>query len=235
MVTSSLPGVQTQPDASTIAARNVQKIRYIDILRVMVAFAVVCSHATASALSEIDDINSFNWWIVIFIKAFVCCTPPIFVMISGSLFLEPAKDVSPTQFFRKRARRLLIPIIFWSVVFFVARASRDELTLQQILSDIFYGRPYDHLWYLYMLPGLYLFTPSLRTFLKSASRDDMRYLIVAIFSLDVLVWISGFFVPFQENIFTMFLRYLGYYVCGYYLVASIPRRFASVRYFSSIW
>lgn len=205
------------------------KLKYIDILRGLVAFAVILSHSAAWVHSSIENIHSTNWVIAVFIQSLVASSPPIFVMISGALFLDPERTDSPLRFFRKRANRILIPLVFWSIIYFTLEAVTNGLTREEFINGILYGHPEEHLWYLYMLPGLYLFTPTLRTFVHLASPQDIRYLTISIFVVSGLYSLLEFWIPYQEPFIVIFIRYLGYYLCGYYLVRQNVSQFITFR------
>ena len=82
----------------------------------------------------------------------------------------------------------------------------EGLTVTRAVSLILSGDPYYHLWFLYAILGLYLVTPALRLFVRSANQAQ-RLGVIAIglilanvyFQTDVLLW------GHQRSIFTMFL------------------------------
>jgi surface polysaccharide O-acyltransferase-like enzyme len=75
---------------------------------------------------------------------------------------------------------------------------------------------YYHLWFVYVLIGLYLFVPILRKWVRDASRAELRYFLI-IWFITILAAIPqvGRFLP---NISLInFAGYAGYLVLGYYL------------------
>ena len=86
---------------------------------------------------------------------------PLFVMISG-VFLFPVKNEG--AFFRKRFSRVLVPFVVWCVVYAFYLYWQGMTTLQGALLDILkipvnFGTDVGHLWFVYMLLGIYLIAP----------------------------------------------------------------------------
>ncbi|OHB63301.1 MAG: hypothetical protein A2Y77_06800 [Planctomycetes bacterium RBG_13_62_9] len=174
---------------------------------------------------------SFNWWLGGWIFYACFFSIPVFVMVSGALLLDDARQESPLEFYRKRMVRVGVPLVVWTTVYLFVRAFIDHetLTLGGIVQLILTGDPYYHLWFLYMILGLYLVTPPLRTFVRHATRNQRLFVIAVIlvlsnahFQTDNLLWQN------QRSIFTMFIPYLGYYLCGYELSRVDPRKIPAV-------
>jgi surface polysaccharide O-acyltransferase-like enzyme len=89
------------------------------------------------------------------------------------------------------------------------------LATGQLLGLAVQGVPYYHLWYLYMVVGLYLVTPLLQIVLTRLSRTQQTILCAALLVLAVSSspWFSLAKTPF----ILWFLPFLGYYVFGYWL------------------
>jgi surface polysaccharide O-acyltransferase-like enzyme len=151
-------------------------------------------------------------------------------MISGALLLDDSRKESPIEFYKRRVCRLGIPLVAWTVVYLVVRklVNQEELSARSIARLIITADLYYHLWFLYMIPGLYLITPPLRTFVRNSSRKERLFVIVTIlvlanvyFQADTLIWKN------QRSIFTMFIPYIAYYLCGYELRHIDPRKIPS--------
>jgi surface polysaccharide O-acyltransferase-like enzyme len=84
------------------------------------------------------------------------------------------------------------------------------------------GQPGFHLWYIFMIPGLYLFMPFLKRFVAAASRTERRAAIVSILavgSVHMLVT-STTSVTTGASAFSTFVPYTGFLLCGHELVRS---------------
>ncbi len=88
------------------------RIIYADILRIIATFAVIVIHVSASKWYH-SPIREFNWQIYNLYDSLVRWSVPIFVMLSGMLFLNPEKEITTGEIFRKYIFRILLAIIFW--------------------------------------------------------------------------------------------------------------------------
>jgi len=193
---------------------------YISNLRVAATIGVILIHATTGYLQQ-ASIGSFEWDYANWTNGLTRHAVPIFVMISGALLLQ--KEETTMDFYRKRLWKIIPPFLFWTSVYigyyFWRYTSWDNLSMQQILSiswTKFRTGANAHLWYLYMIMGLYLAIPFLRKMVKLCSIRELEIFIgiwfVSLFVMnkrwqDVLVRID----------LTFFTNYVGYLVLGYYL------------------
>ncbi|MBR3027382.1 MAG: acyltransferase family protein [Bacteroidales bacterium] len=68
------------------------RVLYLDILRIMAIIAVVMLHVSAQRFYV--SFPSYEWEVRMFFNSMVRWGVPIFVMISGALFLDPQKKIS---------------------------------------------------------------------------------------------------------------------------------------------
>ncbi|WP_231131987.1 acyltransferase family protein [Lactobacillus delbrueckii] len=82
---------------------------------------------------------------------------PVFIMISGAVFLNPDFDLSWEKLFKKYLRRIVVSYLIWQLIYcgwYYFAKGGDLVTVAKFLIG-----SYDHLWYLPMIAGLYLVTP----------------------------------------------------------------------------
>lgn len=177
-----------------------ETIAWVDLLRIIACFLVVLAHACDPFVSKFDD-NPSEFLSGALLGSLVRSCVPLFVMISGVLLLPIKSDMG--TFYSKRAKRILIPLAFWSIVlpllyylylnFCIAGTVNpgivmENYTLEATLTKMYtflFNFNYDTtpLWYLYMLIGLYLFLPIISAWLTQASqRDIKRFLYIWIIS-----------------------------------------------------
>lgn len=89
-----------------------ERKQYCDYLRVFATFAVVVLHVSATNW-YITDVNVMEWQAFNFYDSIVRWGVPIFVMISGSLFL--GRDVSLKKIYSKYILRMVVAFVFWSL------------------------------------------------------------------------------------------------------------------------
>lgn len=135
----------------------------LDLIRVVAIVLVLWQHASeyyyiGDNLSVIHaNIPLLTWMNSV---ARICV--PLFVMISGYLLLPVS--TSTATFFRRRFTRILFPWVFWCVayaVYFMLRSGDGIATCIASVCRIplNYGVEVGHLWYIYMLIGVYLLAP----------------------------------------------------------------------------
>ena len=93
----------------------VERARYIDSLRVLAAIAVVIIHV--SAHNYTSPVTSTAWHIVMFYDGCSRWAVPVFVMISGTVFLKLKADISVKDLVCKYTYRLLRVFFLWSLFY----------------------------------------------------------------------------------------------------------------------
>jgi len=195
------------------------RIRYINWLRIAAIYTVVAAHIAIWTAEGQEPLN-FAWWVGNAIHILAIWTVPVFLMVSGVLLLDNRRDESAIDFYKKRMHRIGVPVVFWTVVYIVARRyiGHEQLTPRYVGWLIFTVTPYYHLWYLLMIPGVYLLTPPLRVFVRRANRKQRVLAIAVILGLAIVYYpLNVLYLHWPRTIFTIFLPYVGYYLCGHEL------------------
>lgn len=206
---------------------NDKRIAYLDCLRIVSILAVIVLHVSAAWWRGCAP-GSGAWQIANVINGATRWAVPVFVMISGALFLS--RDIPVKTLYSKYALRLAIAYVVWAVIYTLPRVALGKTEGMQILLDLLRGS--GHLWFLPMLIGLYLCQPILRQITRS--KAVTRYFLV-------LSFVVSFAIPFLLRLVTDFfgvipgrfaeemrsvLSYAAlqtvsgfsfYYVLGYYL------------------
>ncbi|MCZ8094201.1 MAG: acyltransferase family protein [Acidovorax sp.] len=192
---------------------------WLDVARVAAIMAVVLLHVSAILVVE-TPLGSAAWWIGNFYDSLVRWCVPVFVMISGALLLDACKVEDLWRFYRKRAARILLPLLFWSTFYILwnHRSAWTQMRTADVLQSVARGWPHYHLWFLYMLFCLYLFVPFLRVVVWHTPRRDLWWLVAAMF---VMSGMNEWYRVTSGNsggpFINWFLQYLPYFVCGYLL------------------
>ncbi len=194
---------------------------WINISRIFASFAVICLHVAAFIMNS-NDVHSEYWQFANIFASFNRWCVPVFVMISGALLLDPVKKDDVKVFYRKRLNKIAIPIIFWSVVYLLIQYIRSEInghtfTILALLKLIITGVPYYHMWFLYMIVCLYLFTPFMRKFVENSRRYQITIFVIITFFLSSFNVIVSYLSNLGESkiFFNGFLIYIPYYFIGY--------------------
>ncbi len=201
-----------------------KKFLYADVIRVLAVFLVMLIHSAASLLTEWNKVSFDYWMWGNAYDSLARGSVPLFVMLSGALILGKQEDTR--TFFKKRFSRLLFPFMFWATVYINWRIfySGEVLPVHRIITEFFTGPVFYHLWYLYMVMGLYLITPVLRKLLRVIERQELQYLFWLWFAwnsvlplISYLIYLyAGYSVSLGVKI-PMIMGYVGYYILGYVL------------------
>lgn len=192
----------------------------IDALRFLCALLVILLHISAFyVVKEIENQN-FDFWIANFIDSFARIAVPIFILISGKFLLERAESV--TEFYHKRLKKIAIPLLFWSFVYsaytLVAyRIFKNEWDAESVFYNLLHGVPHYHLWYLYMLIGLYFVTPIIRSMLAPLDLTSQTLVGCAFMLLGIVIDIWDRYHNNTQIFVLWFLPFLGYFILGHAL------------------
>jgi len=206
------------------------RLAYADLLRVLASIAVVVLHISAGWLDQ-TTVGSSSWTVLITYDALTRWCVPMFVMLSGAFLLDPKKGVNLKDIFLKYILRILIALLVWGTFYAVASylLSGGQFSWDGVLSalrKVLWADTHYHLWFLYMMIGLYLLTPVLRAFVRGASRRDLHWFFLLVFLFYSLLPVLQILFPVRmalpsawTNRFNihLVLGYVGYYVAGYYL------------------
>lgn len=184
-------------------------------------FAVVVLHTASPLLFRVKEASINDWLAADAYNALVRFCVPVFVMITGALLLQREYELG--DFLKRRLGRLIPPFIFWSLVYIGYKLYDGELELSDniwpniklVLQQLQTGSYY-HLWYVYLLIGLYLFIPIISKFVRNATEKELLYFL----GIWLLTMILGkpYLNVFDPGIdLHNFTGYTGYLVLGYYL------------------
>lgn len=197
------------------------RTHWMDCLRVLAAVAVILLHVAAKQWHTVD-VRLGDWLLLCLFNGSVRWCVPLFVMISGSLFLNPEKEISLRDLYGKYILRLLVAYFIWGVVY--ALFDYDG-TVAGFAEDLIAG--YYHMWYLPMMAGLYAMIPLLRKITEDTKLTAYFLILVAIGGfvipngiavLQELSIAGGWLAEFWSNAgLHLMFDYAGYFVAGYAL------------------
>jgi surface polysaccharide O-acyltransferase-like enzyme len=197
-----------------------KRLIYADVIRVYALFLVIFSHVFASYCQNLDEYGRGTWWMANIMDTLIRPCVPLFFMISGLLLLDPSKSEPLSLFFKKRVKKILIPFVAWSILYalwfayWYGTRFRWETTFRTMLQEpISY-----HLWFIYELAGLYLVTPILRNFVKTAQKIEKFYFVgLWVFSVCVPLLLQRFFGINFGGWLVVATGYVGYFLLGQFL------------------
>jgi surface polysaccharide O-acyltransferase-like enzyme len=204
----------------------------VDIIRTIAIMMVVLLHSSGFpsnvTTTTISGLQISNWFSSDIFAAVGYLGVPIFIMLSGALLLTPEKaDEPPRVFLKKRFNRIGYPFIFWTMIYFAwdFTIGKESFNIYNISRGVLMGS-YEHLWFLYLLVGLYAITPILRILVKHLNRNLFLWLLILwFFGTTVTPFLHTFtsFTDFNPIMF-VFAGWIGYFLLGIYLVNFKIRR-----------
>lgn len=203
-----------------------QRQTELDILRFLATLAVIMTHVCGGTV-DTTPVTTPTWMFLNACRAAVTWDVPVFIMISGRFFLDENRNISLRDIFGKYLKRLILAFVVWSAVYQAyyvihsAVTGAGYLNIKGILSEWITGAY--HLWYLYMLAGLYILTPFLR---KIAQDKKLTEYFLILFVISQFVTNYAVAIPkvgeivsavLGKTYFHFTLGYGGYFLLGYYL------------------
>ena len=217
-------------NVQNLGLNDCQRIVFLDYLRTIACFMVIMVHSCEFFLIDGDKIAINNaedgLWVSI-IDSALRPSVPLFVMDSAYLLL-PLRQPAST-FFRRRFVRAVIPFVAWSMLYAIlpplfAGMDINALTasLLQLLTN--FNANSGHLWFIYMLIGLYLFMPVISPWLEKVSRrGEEMFLCIWLFTsfwhylklLSPELYGECYWNEF--HVFWYFSGFIGYMVLAHYI------------------
>ena len=218
------------------------RIVWVDWMRVAACFMVILVHSTEPFYlggdgAQILTLSDAYW--ASFFDSFVRSCVPLFI-VASSYLLFPLQQQSAGDFFKRRAVRVLVPFLVWTLVYALVWGEPVQ-NFRDLIFNFCYAC--GHLWFVYMLVGVYMLMPLLSPWAEKVSKRELQmYLGICLFTtlfpalrdwlaggdVSVIYGTSGlprqaFFPLWGEcswnsyGTFYYFSGFLGYLLLGLYL------------------
>ena len=204
----------------------------LDLLRVLACYMVLQVHAGEFyyiADGGLVAAGGGPFW-ACWLNSLCRTAVPLFVMLSG-FFLLPVRERT-RDFFARRFVRVVVPFLVWCVLYAIYQFLTGRTDVAGALLGICripvnFGVEIGHLWFVYMLLGLYLFAPVVSPWIEKASRRAMEGYLA--------LWAVTLFIPYVHLVFpellgecywndTPMLYYFSGFL-GYMVLAAYLRRY----------
>lgn len=220
------------------ASRDNRMVSY-DLLRILAAFSVVMLHSAGQKWHTLP-VSNLEWQVADAWDALFRFGVPIFVMISGAIFLN--RDIGIRRLYAHNILRLMAVYWVWSGIYgmydcrsFDLRAAGWKVVAKEMLTGRY------HLWFLPMIVGIYMLYPVLRSWVKNTEKENLQYflslfLIFQIGMSTLSALNKTFLIRYLADLVDiaelgMACSYVGYFVWGYYLARfGIPDRWRRILY-----
>ena len=199
--------------------------QFLDVLRVLATCAVVLMHVLTGAVDVMDaSIMPEYRGLVLSVMDLVTWCVPVFLLISGYLFLNPEREISYPVMMRKYCRRIALAILLFGVPYACSELIVTERTLRmgmipEAVRLTLTGNTWSHMWYLYLILFLYLITPLLKKMLEAIP-------VWAVVAVMAVLFLGSSVMPFVNKVWNISSIpvlpdsgvYFFYYLCGYLFV-----------------
>lgn len=188
---------------------------FLDLIRVCACFLVITLHLAAIKFYQFSP----AWGIYVFYDSISRMCVPLFLMLSGFLLLDrPINGI--TNFYLARYGRIFPPCAMLAIIYYFTPLYNSPPPLDYILKILTNHLDY-HLWYLYILIGIYFSLPFFMAILQTASGKTLAWLYLWVWLLaGVCAPFAARYSGWQVNIFTtfnfsFFTGFMGYLLCGW--------------------
>ncbi len=198
--------------------RPTHSLYWADRLRNLATFMVIVIHVSGSVAQGNTEFDTFFWWSGNIWDSWGRPAVPLFVMLSGFLLL--GKDYELGYFLKRRFSRVVIPSLFWMVLYsyYNFRSKGVPANLAEAIKGIVERPVHYHLWFIYLIIGLYMVYPILRPWVRTAKERDFLYFFACCIIGTWIYKILWVFYGISIGIyFELFTNNCGYFVLGYYL------------------
>lgn len=203
-----------------------------DLLRIVACIAVVMIHVATYFYQEYAklgaaEITSQNQLISI---ALYYTIPrfavPCFVMLSGAFVLDQKRTEDYKQFYKHTFEKVGIPTLVFSALYmiygFLLATLRNDPDfnpggINGRYADVWIkalkGEPFYHMWYLFMMIGVYLLAPVIYRFIKNCDQTALNKIAVFFLILaSISYWTSSSMLKWDIG---RSFEYCSYFLIGY--------------------
>jgi surface polysaccharide O-acyltransferase-like enzyme len=205
-----------------------QTVEWLDSLRAIATIGVIVIHTATPVVKMSYGVNTGNWWCGNLFDSAARFAVPLFLMLSGATLLGKEEEIK--IFYRKRFMRVLVPFLFWMVVYWIYRwlvlPSPEQphgcvAVCSWAIKLLLHEGISKHFWYVYMILFFYLLFPLLRKAMRGLRRKEVLWLIIGwvLLSFSLRKIPTNFYNwtgDYPQRLWGYF-QLSGYLVLGYYL------------------
>lgn len=234
------------------ANKLIQRQYQLDYLRVFASIAIILLHVTAQNMCNCE-LAGTEWHIYNICNSASRWGVPVFVMMSGALFLP--KEISIETLYKKYISRMAIAYVAWSAFYAIVDpigtlifTEGFQINFVEIIGSFISGAV--HLWFLPMIIGLYMCIPLIKQLIRNEKLIKYFLLLSIIFcfiktefELVTNNLLSGNIQTIFQDVNTVFknfnmnliVGFVAYFILGFYLnKTEINKKYRTIIYFSGV-
>lgn len=199
-----------------------KRIAYLEWLRVLATGAVVLMHTAAKKWYSVP-VETAQWQILNLWDGLFRWPVPVFIMISGALFL--GREFDGKKVWGRYIPRMVAAYVFWAAVYAYV-SYRNGTAAEAALREFVNG--HYHMWYLFFTCGLYLTVPFLQKVVESKPLTKQFLVLSYVFGI-LIPWVGKVVAAMAPEAtqmwnlvankvnYTFFLDHVFFFVLGWYL------------------
>ncbi|KKO55203.1 acyltransferase [Paenibacillus sp. DMB20] len=203
----------------------------IQLVRAIAIIGVLSVHATSSATVVMKESNLYAAYN--FFNIFMKIGTPVFLFLSSfvlfySYYSRPLDKKLIGNFYKKRLKFILIPYVIFSVIYFVIVHFKYypdrslEESLEKFVVQLFSGKAYTHLYFIYISIQFYLLFPILLWLFK-CKPNFAKWAVPAGFAMQYGFIIMNKLFLLTERPASSALHYMSYFMLGAVLGIYYPK------------
>lgn len=144
-------------------------------IRIISCFAIILLHSLfASNVYFEETITEGELLWSSMVENLLMWAVPCFLMVTGVLLLDPDRDIPASRIYGRYLKRVVLALLVFTLVFQILGylMEGEQTIIRGWLSDLFLGHSWAHMWYLYLMIGIYLMMPFYRMVVRSVVRPE---------------------------------------------------------------
>ncbi len=212
---------------------NMKRNYKIDLLRIILIVLVIIVHISNLYLVRFTKISLSKYTISLFFNSFSRICVPLFFMISGALLINEKYDKK--KYFT-RIIKFIIILIIWSIIYSILN---ETVELKTFFLSLFNARSTQrHLWFMYVIIGLYIALPFIQNMCKNMTKELENLFIIlwSIFSGLAVIYepLINHIANIEVNVeypipIIQATYYLGYFILGHILYKRIENNEINIK------
>ena len=157
-----------------------KRVVWIDWLRAIACLMVLLEHSGEPFFYNSEGVQiltkSDAWWGGIL---YGMTAPCVALFVVASSYLQLPLHYSTGEFFRRRAVRIIVPFVIWSLIYAFVWGNPMENLCDLLLN---FNYEAGHLWFVYMLLGIYLLMPLLSPWAEHVGKRELQFYLLLCFA-----------------------------------------------------
>lgn len=199
----------------------------MDVVRALAIVLVVLTHSASAGLT--GAVGTSDWWGALAWGTLARPSVPLFFLCTGALML--CRDITPKRLLTHNLPRIVCAMLAWAFLYrlywlavgggLTPAGLWDAAKRTVLLQHEF------HFYYLHILLLVYAFLPVLRVFVRSASQQELAYLLGLWLALGILLPLLRYFWPFTlvYQVDSWYKMNMAYSAVGYALLGHCLRQY----------